>query len=313
MTSSYFVRLVLLSSASFFLVQITVAAVVALFARVAVRRAEAMRPQRAARFLLTLRLLPAGLAMIFVAALCVPSYFRFEPDGGREVAGVMCLAAAMCGAALCGFAAFRSLVALIRSSLYLRKCEGREFVVCTQKVWIVRNGAGLALAGILRPRLLVSESAAAELSSEELAVAMRHEHAHRTSGDNLKRLLILMAPALFPGLRTIEKAWARHAEWAADDWAADGDAERRAALAAALVRVARLHPGMRMPELATSLVEADEDLSLRVERLLNGAAVCEAQSAGVAMAAASVIVIAGIVLNSGGLRVVHSLLERLLD
>jgi hypothetical protein len=314
MTSSYFVRLLLISSASYFLVQIVVAAAVALFARVAIRRAEGMRPQRAARFLLTLRLLPSGLALIFVAALCVPSYFRFEPDAGREVAGLACLAAAMMGVALCGLAAWRSLGALIRSSIYLRHCGGRESVVGAEKVWIVRDGAGLALAGIVRPRLLVSERAAADLSSEELALALQHEHAHRASGDNLKRLLILMAPALFPGLRTIEKAWARCVEWAADDWAAEGDAERRAALAAALVRVAQLQSGMRMPALATSLVEADEDLSLRVERLLNGAAMCEARRGeGVALAAASLIVIAGIVLNSGGLRVVHSLLERLLD
>jgi hypothetical protein len=314
MTSSYFVRLLLLSSASFFLVQMVVAAMVSLFAPVAIRRAESIRPQRAARFLLTLRLSPAGVAIIFVAALCVPSYFRFEPDAGKEVAGMACLAAAMFGAALCGLAAWRSLGALIRSSLYLRQCGGRESVVGGEKVWIVRDCAGLALAGIVRPRLLVSERAAADLSCEELAVALRHEHAHRASGDNLKRLLILMAPALFPGLRTIEKAWERCAEWAADDWAAEGDAERRAALAAALVLVAQLQPGMRMPALATSLVDANDDLSLRVERLLTGAATCEARRReGVALAAASLIVIAGIVLNAGSLRMVHSLLERLLD
>src|SRR5260370_31880714 len=109
MTSSYFVRLLLLSSASFFLVQIVVAAVVALFARAVVRRACGMQPRRAARFLLVLRLLPAALATIFVAALCVPSYFRFEPDAGREVAGIACLAAAMLGAELRGLAAGRGL------------------------------------------------------------------------------------------------------------------------------------------------------------------------------------------------------------
>ena len=57
----------------------------------------------------------------------------------------------------------------------------------------------------------------------------------------------------------LEQAWAKSAEWAADDQATSGDADRSAALAEALVIIARLQAGVAMPRLVTSLVEADED------------------------------------------------------
>ena len=82
---SYLSRLLLLSeSAAFFLVQAVVHALIALLAPAAIRRAGTMRPRRAARFLLTLRLLPAALAASVVAGLCVPSYLRLEPRVGEE-------------------------------------------------------------------------------------------------------------------------------------------------------------------------------------------------------------------------------------
>ena len=49
MTPSYLVRLLLLSSASFFLVQLVAGMLIARMAPAAVRRAGTMRPRRAAR------------------------------------------------------------------------------------------------------------------------------------------------------------------------------------------------------------------------------------------------------------------------
>jgi hypothetical protein len=60
------------------------------------------------------------------------------------------------------------------------------------------------------------------------------------------------------------RAWARYAEWAADDAAAGGDSRRSLALAAALVRVAR----MEMAPPMISPFDGGVDLSERVERLL---------------------------------------------
>ena len=98
MTPSYLGRLLLLSSAGFFLVHMVVEALIALLAPAAVRRAGIMRPERGARFLLRLRLLPAGFAAIVVVMLCVPSYLRFEPRVAEEEVGFACLAAAILGA-----------------------------------------------------------------------------------------------------------------------------------------------------------------------------------------------------------------------
>jgi len=311
--TSFLGRLLLLARASFFLVQIFVGALIAFLAPAAIRRAERMRPQRAAGFLLTLRLFPAAFSVIVVALLCVPSYLRFEPRVAAEDVGFPCTAAAILGSMLCAVAICRATSALLRSSNYVRECGGRPTCVEGEAVWIVQRKAGLALAGILRPRLLISESAMRQLSPAQLAVALRHEHAHRASQDNLKRLLMLLAPPLFPNLRLLEQAWNKCAEWAADDHAAAGD-EDRSALADALVRVARLQAGICMPPLVTSLVEADEDLSLRVDRLLQAPRVSQSNSSlGAAALSAIALLIGCIAINPAAQRVVHQLLERLLD
>jgi beta-lactamase regulating signal transducer with metallopeptidase domain len=311
MTPSYFSRLMLLSAGSFFLVFMVVAALSSWIAPAAVRRAGAMRPQQAARRLLTLRLLPASLSAMVVALLCVPSYLRFEPHIPVEEAGIVCVAAAILGVSICALGIYRALSALIRCAAYLRRSGARESQLHGEKIWIVPDGAGLALAGVVHPRLLISERAAADLSSDQLAVALQHERAHRASHDNLKRLLIQLAPAVFPRLRKLELAWIQCAEWAADDRATEGDPDRSAALAEALVRVARLQSAIAMPALVTSLVAADENLPQRVDRILDTPAIAEPNRRIELFAFSSAaILIAVLAMN---LRIVHLLLESLLD
>jgi beta-lactamase regulating signal transducer with metallopeptidase domain len=312
MTPSYFTRLLLLSSAVFFLLQVTIAAVVAWLTPRALRRAKSMAPQQAARFLLMLRLLPTGFSALLVAMLCVPGYLLFEPRAASEEVSIACAAAAFFGAAILVTATYNAIAALIISRQYVRRCRGVESTLHGEKVQVSSHSAGLALAGILHPRLLISEQAAAELSADELAVALRHERAHRDSRDNLKRLLILLAPAIFPALRTLEQAWAKYAEWAADDRATAGDPESSLALASALVRVARLQSGP-MPRLVTSLVEADEDLSLRVDRLLRPAAAEHRNFHGELVALSGLALILIVAMNPAALRVVHQLLELVYD
>jgi Zn-dependent protease with chaperone function len=311
MTPSYISRLLLLAAGSFFLVWMAAAALVSWIAPVAIRRAGFMRPRRAARLLLALRLLPATLAAAIVALLCVPSYLRFEPHIPTEEAGFACLAAAILGVAICAFALYKASSALVLSSLFLRRCKGRESQVAGEKAWIVADGPGLALAGIVHPRLLISERALQDLSADQLALALRHEHAHRASRDNLKRLLIQLAPAVFPGLRTLEEAWVRFAEWAADDQATERDPERSATLAAALVCVARLQSGIALPSLVTSLVAADENLAHRVDRLLDTPVLREPNRRFEAIAFGSTAILIGLLALN--LRIVHILLESLLD
>ena len=179
---------------------------------------------------------------------------------------------------------------------------------------MVRQSAGLALSGILRPRLLISERAIAELSSDQLTVALRHEDAHRASRDNLKRLLILLSPTIVPGIRALEVAWAKYAEMAADDQAAAGNAERAVALAEALLLVARQQSGIGLPTLVASLIDSPDDLAVRVRRLLRPSAQTGQHfRSGVVAIAASALLLAAIAINPGAQLFVHHLLEHLLD
>jgi beta-lactamase regulating signal transducer with metallopeptidase domain len=173
---------------------------------------------------------------------------------------------------------------------------------------------------LLRPRLLISRGVLRSLSAEELDAALRHEQAHRTSLDNAKRLLILIAPDVFPFVRLhrmLEHNWTTFAEWAADDRATAGDPTRAVSLAAALVHVARMGSSARLPFLSTSLLACDRDLSARVERLLHTAPAPSAASypaphrlrnVGLLMAAC----LAALALAPAALSAVHELLELLL-
>lgn len=271
----YLLRLLCLSFASFFLLNAVASQLVQLFSKLAVRRAERKTARVAARLLLALRLLPFAIATLFVIALCVPSYLWLEPSATTEQVGVLCVIFGMLGAATWLLSVARAARVLVRSYRHNRQlaCEGLEAPLQGRASAIVVNRAApiLAMSGLFRPRLLISRSILQALSSDELAVALSHEQAHRLSRDNAKRLLLLLAPDVVPFVRPfrqVEAEWSKLAEWAADDHAVQGDSLRAAVLASALVRVARIGAAPMLPELSTSLLACERDLSARVTRLL---------------------------------------------
>ena len=276
MILAYPLRLLGLCLASFFLVHLALGLGVSLLSPSAVRMAEHLRARVAARLLLGLRLMPAAGAVFLVAGLCVPSYLWLEPEAAAERVSWTFLAAALFAISIWGISIARGLRAAVRSLRYHRAClhAGVEERLKGQPapVWIVESPAGgLALAGILRPRVFVSRSLVEALPSEQLAAALRHERAHQASRDNLKRLFLLLAPGLLPfhrGFEALERGWAKFAEWAADDSAAAGDPFGSVTLAAALVRVARMGPNPPASFLVTSLLGGSPDLPARVDRLL---------------------------------------------
>lgn len=320
MTVPYAMRLVCLSLAVFFLVHSAAAGVVRLFVPILVRRAERMNAARGARFLMFVRLLPATLAAFVVAALCAPSYLWLEPSGTSERMGAICLAAAALGAALWVESAAKGLRAVLRSGRYLRRCrataeEVRMGTAADPILVVPQSKPVLALAGVWRTRLVLSQAIVDALPGEQLRAALRHEDAHRESRDNMKRLLLLLAPGVLPGLRgfdALEMAWARLAEWAADDRAVAGDSQVSISLAEALVRVARLGAAPSPAPLATSLLADGRDLAERVERLLRPTAPASEPafpSASMAMGAGAALMV--MMLHPAVLHSVHSLLERL--
>jgi hypothetical protein len=142
-------------------------------------------------------------------------------------------------------------------------------------VWMVEEPASLfAMAGILHPQLLVSRQVMDVLPGDQLVAAVRHERAHWLSHDNLKRLVLAVAPDMLPfisGFRTLERSWAKYIERAADDRAVAGDPGCSLSLAEALVRVSRLGIAPRAPSLIAPLLADDGDLPARVQRLLSAA------------------------------------------
>jgi beta-lactamase regulating signal transducer with metallopeptidase domain len=275
----YLARLVCLCLAAFFLLHAALGLAVSLLTPWAVRAAGRIEPVHGARLLLGLRLFPPACAIFVVAGLCTPSYLLLEPQGALEEMGAACMAAALAGLAVWGVSVARASRAMVRSARHIRQCRDRSREIRLpgerHTVWVIESAAPcVMLIGVFRPRIVVSSAVLAALSAEQLSAVIRHERAHGVHRDNLNRLLLLLAPGMLPsasGFRKLELAWARLAEWAADDRAVAGKTRRSLSLAAALVRVARLGSAAPAPALATSLMAAGADLFERVDRLLGPA------------------------------------------
>jgi Zn-dependent protease with chaperone function len=272
----YLLRLLCLCLVTFFLVNALLGLTASFASRIVIRLAETVRPRTASHFLFVLRLLPFALGVIAVLGLCVPSYLWLEPQATSERAGWVCLILAFFGAVVWTLSIARAVRAFAASAhssrMWLR--AGREARLPGQSsnaVIVEKESPLLALAGVYRPRMMISEGVLRALSADQLAVALHHENAHRASRDNLKRLLLLLAPASIPFVTSfslLDRAWTKFTEWAADDEAVHGDSCRALSLAEALLRVARMGAGPPLSFLDTPLVAADRDLSARVDRLL---------------------------------------------
>jgi len=321
MTLAYIPRLVCISLATFFLAHLALGLGVSLIARPAARLGERIRPHLAARCLLVLRLLPAVGAALIVVVVCLPSYLWLEPEAPTERVGFGCLAVALLGIAMWAVSLARGLRAAAGSRRFLRRCQNAGHPARLPGVWIVDGAAPLvALGGIVRPRLVISRGVISALSPDELAAALRHERAHWTSRDNLKRLCILLTPGILPfagSSRTLERGWRKFAEWAADDSAVAGSTRRSFALAAALVRVARMTADEPQSPLARLLGDADQ-LAARVDRLLRPAPPSQLPAGPRPILALSAILLmagslAAAVLQPAALYSVHLALEHLVE
>lgn len=275
MTLPYAARLVGLALASFFVLH----AALGLAARALGRRwtdpRNSRRPARAAARLLWLRAAAAAGAGFVVAAVCLPSYWRWEPAARSEEVGAWFVVAALLGGAVCALAAARIAAALLELRRLGRACRG-----CGRRaqLWpgrrpllvIASEERVLALVGLIRPRLVASTALLEALTPEQLAAAAAHEMAHRKAWDNWKRALWLALPDLLPGwsgFQELERQWRRLREWAADDAAACGNPQRALALAEALLAAGR-RAGAAPARLASTLAGEGDEIAERVRRLL---------------------------------------------
>lgn len=241
-----------------------------------IRRWQHRTPERAAGLALTLRLLPLTAAALASVALCLPSYMWLEPHGHAEAISAGCLALALAGGMGLGVIVLRAVSVIAASQGYRRRARrtGSVCEIAGQPVRVLPGAApSMAIAGVWRPVLMLSQAAHDRLSREQLALGFGHEQAHRSAHDNLKRLFLAATPVAGPRARALEQAWARMAEWVADDRAVAGDAQRSLTLASALVAIAQLSAhgrtcGYLAPLVSTLEYGGGQALSERIARLL---------------------------------------------
>jgi len=233
----------------------------------AVRR---FSPHFAANVLFALRLAPFVLAASVTAIFVLPSFVLLEP---RSVSAHMAdtpLALSACCIALLivGFhsAARAQSITSQAVSLWLHEATPVESSG-TVPVYRIRPAVpALTVAGVCLPKVLVSDAAAAVLSTQEMKAALRHELAHVRHWDNLKKLLFRFT--IFPGMTGLETAWSEFGEMAADD-AAVSTAEDALDLASALIKLSRLVPSFPDAMLTTALVQGSKaSINARVARLV---------------------------------------------
>jgi Zn-dependent protease with chaperone function len=198
--------------------------------------------QSVAAILFGLRILPLLVSLIITLALVVPSSFQLMGLPIHQRTNAILLALGVCALLVVAGGLCRAIAAQTRTSRAVN-CwleGGRPLQLDPDSAVTIqskRESPPLLVVGLRHPRVLVSESTVALLTPDELRMALKHEHEHMKSRDNLKRLILTFCP--FPGMAKLESAWSQAAELAADD-AAVSNQQDALDLAAALVKLSRL-------------------------------------------------------------------------
>jgi len=218
-----------------------------------------------------LRIFPLLAAFVAVVLFTIPSFLRFEPRWDEEPIGIAVLVLAAGGAAIL----ILGMVNVLRAWMCTRRSvfswiadsQALKLEAAVPAFQTCESAPLLAVAGLRRPKLLLSGRARQLLDPGELEVAIRHELAHVRRCDNLKKLLL--RACAFPFFGALERAWLAAAEISADDDAVQ-DEQSALDLASALLKLSRLSPREPSPELAMDLVSGSPGaVAARVERLLS--------------------------------------------
>ena len=237
-------------------------------------RAGLDRALSASRDLLTVRLLPSAGAGLFALTIVLPAFLANEPPQELETVGPLVLGLALFALAVIGDGMRRGWQATLAAD---RLLSGSASVGCRlvddgRSVEVVEVAQPIvAVVGGWRPRIVAARHVVAECSAEEFRQVIAHEAAHIWARDNLKRLLLVSGPdvlAWLPAGAALADRWRSAAEFEADERATGADPRKRVALAAALVKVARLSAGLARSRPALSMTVACDDVEGRVRQLL---------------------------------------------
>jgi Zn-dependent protease with chaperone function len=266
----FIIRGIALSFTVFVLLYVCLSVLVSWGWGIVARISSRFSPGVTADLLFALRVLPVGLSALATLVFMVPSFLLLEPHSIDEPIGAVPLTFGFCGVILVVVGALKATAAQVRTSQIVTSwLSDATAIAAGAAVPLFRTGRGipaLTAAGILGPKVLISEAATAVLSESELRTALRHEVAHVRRRDNLKKLLFCFCA--FPRMAQLEKAWSEAAEMAADDAAVDSSWQALD-LASALIKLSRLPQVSASPALTTALLHASATaMNARIERLI---------------------------------------------
>ncbi len=231
-----------------------------------------------AQFLFVLRVAPSLIAIFCVCALFIPSFLTNEPRNTSEVVTLKLGIVAAASLYGIGYAAWRGLARCCATrrlmQTWMKNSEPVSIRALAIPAYRFRcRFPVVAIAGVFRPRLFVADQILEALTPAELAAAVQHEKGHLSAWDNLKRSMLRVcrdAVPLLPWGRSMDTAWNRAVELAADERAALEGSDAALDLASALVKIARLAPKgttPAMPAGASLILEDPGGISQRVLRL----------------------------------------------
>jgi Zn-dependent protease with chaperone function len=223
-------------------------------------------PVRSARLLFGLRILPLVGSAFITLVFALPAFFLLEGAMDEDIGTLLFSVGTLLLVAAASIRVARAQSGASR--LVAQWLEGAQPLGANKVVPMLQVKQGLPpllLQGISKPRVLVSETAVAMLSPDEMRVAVQHEMGHIRSRDNLKKLILHAAQ--FPGMASLERAWQEAAEFAADE-AAVANSDDAVDLASALITLGDLIPVQDSPAFTTGLMDMAALVNLRVRRLL---------------------------------------------
>jgi len=258
----------------------------------------AVRPSRAnwgANALLTLRLLPSIGSLLVVFGVVLPGFFVYEPERGPEPVGPALWILAMLSLVPLADGLRRASRAAQATRTLLRYCGAAEDSNARDNIEIVEVADPIvAVVGRIRPRVVASRRAISECTEFEFCQIVNHERAHLERRDNLRLLSVIISPDILAWTATgaeIAEQWRLASEIQADERATGTDMDKRVALAAALIKVARLTTGRDRVRPTLSMPVILDDIDGRVRALLSGAQNSRSAEIGRWLAAVGIVIL----------------------
>ena len=274
MSAAYLLLAVVVTMSAFFVTLTIASAVLAGLADRLTRAVAGQSPFAQSRALFAALAFPSALAASVASIGVLLPFVIFEPIETAERAPLSLSVLAFAGAVMLLaivwrlLRSWRATAALKRAWMSRARRVGGDAgleVFAIDEVFPV-----VAVVGIRRPALFVSERVLESCSHDEVTAMMAHERAHVRTRDNLRRLVLDACADFVPASRRVllTQAWRDAIENAADSAATDRGETNATDLASALVSIGRLAQNCGRAPLVSSAFYSGSTLESRVRRLV---------------------------------------------